>query len=67
MPVLWALGWAVTTLVGVAVDDQFTVFGASGAVTVTALLGVLLHARPSATTAPRPRSTPSTTTTGDRS
>ena len=43
MPVLWALGWAVTTVVGVAVDDQFTVFGASGAVTVTALLGIILH------------------------
>jgi hypothetical protein len=43
MPVLWALGWAVTTVSGIAVDDQFTVFGASGAVTVTALLGILLQ------------------------
>lgn len=43
MPALWALGWAVTTVAGVAVDDQFTVFGASGAVTVTALLGILLQ------------------------
>ena len=43
MPVLWALGWAVTTVAGIAVDDQFTVFGASGAITVTALLGILLQ------------------------
>ncbi len=56
MPVLWALGWAVTTVVGVAVDHQFTVFGASGAVTVTALLGILLqHVLP--TTRPDPHQT----------
>ena len=60
MPVLWALGWAVTTVAGVAVVDQFTVFGASGAVTVTALLGILLqHLLP---TAPLP-TTPTTTAT----
>jgi hypothetical protein len=41
--VLWSLGWVVTTLAGVAVDEQFTVFGATGAVTVTALLGILLQ------------------------
>jgi hypothetical protein len=37
----WALGWVVTTTVGIQVDDQFTVFGSSGAVTV-ALLTVTL-------------------------
>jgi hypothetical protein len=38
---LWALGWTITTAVGVEVDDRFTVFGSSGAVTVTALTAVL--------------------------
>jgi hypothetical protein len=33
----------VTTLVGVAVDEQFSVFGAAGAVTFSALSGVLLN------------------------
>ena len=42
MPVLWALGWTTTTLGGIAVDEQFTVFGAYGAVTFSALSGVLL-------------------------
>ena len=37
----WALGWAITTAVGVEVDEQFTVFGSSGALTVTALTLVL--------------------------
>ena len=40
---LWALGWTVTTLVGVAVEEQFSVFGAAGAVTFSALSGVLLN------------------------
>ncbi|WP_105034011.1 hypothetical protein [Cryobacterium aureum] len=40
---LWALGWTVTTLVGVNVEAQFTNFGAIGAITVTALSGLLLH------------------------
>jgi hypothetical protein len=43
MPVLWSLGWSVTTVAGVAVEEQFTVFGASGAVVFSALSGVLLH------------------------
>jgi hypothetical protein len=43
MPALWALGWATTTLGGIAVDQQFTVFGAYGAVTFSALSGLLLH------------------------
>jgi hypothetical protein len=32
---LWALGWVVSTAIGVDVDRQWTVFGASGAITVT--------------------------------
>ena len=43
LPVLWALGWTATTLGGIAVDQQFTVFGAYGAVTFSALSGLLLH------------------------
>ena len=43
MPLLWALGWTVTTWAGIDVDRQFTIFGASGAVTFSALSGVLLH------------------------
>jgi hypothetical protein len=45
----WALAWALITLAGVQVDDQFTVFGAIGAVTVTAITLVLplTLARPS--------------------
>ena len=39
VPLLWALGWTVTTLVGVAVEEQFSVFGAAGAVTFSALSG----------------------------
>jgi hypothetical protein len=37
----WALGWTVTTAAGVQVEDQFTVFGAAGALTVAALTTVL--------------------------
>lgn len=37
----WALGWAITTAVGVEVDEQFTVFGSSGAIVVTGLTLVL--------------------------
>jgi hypothetical protein len=40
---LWALGWSVTTLAGIDVAQQFTVFGVSGAVTVSALSGALLY------------------------
>jgi hypothetical protein len=42
MPPLWALGWTITTLGGIAVDEQFTVFGAYGAITFSALSGLLL-------------------------
>jgi hypothetical protein len=44
MPALWSLGWVVSTLIlTTRVDAQFTIFGASGAVTFTALSGLLLH------------------------
>jgi hypothetical protein len=42
-PALWGLGWTVTTLGGIAVDQQFTIFGAYGAVTFSALSGLVLH------------------------
>ena len=42
MPPLWALGWIVTTMAGIAVDQHFTNFGASGAIVVTILSGLLL-------------------------
>jgi hypothetical protein len=43
MPPLWALGWTVTTLAGIPVEEQVTIFGASGAVTFSALSGLLLY------------------------
>jgi hypothetical protein len=42
MPLLWALGWTVTTVGGIDVDQQFAVFGAYGAITFMALSGILL-------------------------
>ncbi|GAA1862845.1 hypothetical protein GCM10009836_48980 [Pseudonocardia ailaonensis] len=42
VPVLWALGWTVTTLVGVDVEARYTIFGSTGAVTVSVLSGLLL-------------------------
>jgi hypothetical protein len=42
MPPLWALGWTVTWAGGIDVDEQFTNFGAYGAITVTILSGLLL-------------------------
>ena len=44
MPVLFALGWAATTVIGIDVDEQFTVFGAMGAIVFTLLSGLLLSA-----------------------
>jgi hypothetical protein len=38
---LWAIGWAVTTGFGVDVESQYTVFGSSGALVVTAATVVL--------------------------
>ena len=43
MPALWALGWTVTTLGGIHVDEQFTNFGLYGALTFSAVSGLLLH------------------------
>jgi hypothetical protein len=42
MPPLWALGWIVTTLGGVQVDQHFTNFGALGAITFAVLSGLVL-------------------------
>ena len=42
MPVLFALGWCVASVTGIGVDDQFTVFGAAGAVLFMLLSGLLL-------------------------
>ena len=42
MPVLLALGWSVTTAGGISVENQFTVFGAYGAVVFTLLSGLVL-------------------------
>jgi hypothetical protein len=39
---LWALGWTITTSIGVDVESKWAVFGASGAITVTVLSGGLL-------------------------
>ena len=43
MPVMWALGWTATTLGGIHVEEQFTIFGMYGAVTFSAISGALLH------------------------
>ena len=45
-PLLWALGWTITTLAGIPVEKRFTIFGASGAVTFSALSGLLLRPSP---------------------
>ncbi|HYN17552.1 MAG TPA: hypothetical protein VEY96_05655 [Actinomycetes bacterium] len=59
MPILWALGWTVTTLGGIDVDQQFTIFGAYGAITFSALSGLLLHQLlPYRAGGPRPADTP---------
>lgn len=42
MPFLWALGWVTTTLAGIPAEEQFTIFGASGAATFSVLSGLLL-------------------------
>jgi hypothetical protein len=38
---LWALGWTITTAAGIDVEAQYTVFGSSGALVVTAATSVL--------------------------
>jgi hypothetical protein len=42
MPALFALGWCASTGIGVDVDEQFTVFGATGALLFTLLSGLVL-------------------------
>jgi hypothetical protein len=42
MPVLFALAWVATTVIGVSVENQFTVFGAAGAILFMLLSGLLL-------------------------
>jgi hypothetical protein len=54
MPILWALGWTVTTAGGIDVDRQFAVFGAYGAITFMALSGVLLDRLRAATSPATP-------------
>ena len=44
MPALFALGWVATTAIGVSVEEQFTVFGAAGAVLFMLASGLLLAA-----------------------
>ena len=41
LAVIWAIGWWVTTAAGIDVEQQFTVFGAFGAIAVTALTAAL--------------------------
>jgi hypothetical protein len=61
MPLLWALGWTVTTAGGIDVDRQFAVFGLFGAITVMALSGVLLdRLRATTPVAHAPQPEPST-------
>ncbi|MFN8049824.1 MAG: hypothetical protein U0Q22_00090 [Acidimicrobiales bacterium] len=38
---LWALGWTITASAGIDVEAQYTTFGSSGALVVTALTSVL--------------------------
>ena len=42
-PVLWGLGWTVTTLIGVDDTVGWTIFGSTGAVVFSALSGLVLH------------------------
>jgi hypothetical protein len=61
MPLLWALGWTVTTAGGIDVDQQFAVFGAYGAITCMALSGVLLDRLRAAISPPTPPLDPART------
>ena len=41
---LWAVGWTVTTVGGIRVDQQFVVFGAYGAITFAFLQSMIIGA-----------------------
>ncbi|MDQ8047132.1 MAG: hypothetical protein AAGC46_18405 [Solirubrobacteraceae bacterium] len=43
VPALWALGWTITTAIGVDVDLQWAVFGSAGAVVASAGLAAALE------------------------
>jgi hypothetical protein len=67
LPALWASGWTVTTLAGVDVEAQYTIFGSLGAIAFSLLSGLLLHRllpaeprRAAATRRPSGRSAPVT-------
>ena len=40
---LWPLAWTVTTLAGIQVEQQFIIFGATGAFVYTLLAGLMLQ------------------------
>jgi hypothetical protein len=54
------LGWTVTTLAKSAVDRQFIMFGASGAVLVTAITGLILNPLLPVAASRQPTITPTT-------
>jgi bacteriorhodopsin len=54
MPLLWAIGWTVTTAGGIGVDSKIAVFWAYGAITFMALSGVLLDRLRAATSPATP-------------
>jgi hypothetical protein len=39
---LWALGWTITAAAGIDVEAQYTVFGSSGAIVVTAITSIVV-------------------------
>jgi hypothetical protein len=41
LSLLWALGWIITSAAGIDVEAQYTVFGSSGAIFVTAATSML--------------------------
>ena len=41
LSVLWGIGWAITTSIGVDVESQDSIFGSSGALVVTAATAIL--------------------------
>jgi hypothetical protein len=49
----WTIGWLVTVSAGVRVEEQFTVFGSAGALTVTCLTCVLPVLRSRGNAVPR--------------